>query len=88
MRLLETWWVTQGFVSSVGEVPVEHWVTMRDKGLLPDGTTPVERSKLIDGFMPKRNGLNDRTAGSAAMSCSTSSSRSGSLGRTAPRPRA
>ena len=32
---------------------VEHWVTMRDKGLLPDGTTLAERVKLIDGFMPK-----------------------------------
>ncbi len=26
---------------------------MRDEGLLPDGVTPVERGKLIDGFMPK-----------------------------------
>ena len=26
---------------------------MRDKGLLPDATTALERVKLIDGFMPK-----------------------------------
>ena len=47
---------------------------MRDRGLLPDGRTPVERAEVDrSGSCPRsRSGSSDRTARSAAMSCSTS----------------
>ncbi len=58
MEILEAFALTNSY-RAAGELAgcshhtVEHWVTMRDKGLLPDGVTPPERPKLIDGFMPK-----------------------------------
>ena len=58
MEILEAFALTNSY-RSAGELAgcshhtVEHWVTMRDQGLLPDGTTPPVRVKLIDGFMPK-----------------------------------
>ncbi len=36
---------------------------MRDKGLLPDATTALERVKLIDGFMPKIEEWVERSTG-------------------------
>ena len=62
MEILEAFALTNSY-RAAGELvgcshhTVEHWVTMRDKGLLPDGTTPPERVKLIDGFMPKNRGM-------------------------------
>ena len=58
MEILEAFALTNSY-RAAGELAgcshhtVEHWVTMRDKGLLPDGQSPVERPKLVDGFMPK-----------------------------------
>ena len=58
MEILEAFALTNSY-RAAGELvgcshhTVEHWVTMRARGLLPDGATPVERVKLIDGFMPK-----------------------------------
>lgn len=58
MEILEAFALTNSY-RAAGELAgcshhtVEHWVTMRDRGLLPDGVTPLERVKLIDGFMPK-----------------------------------
>jgi hypothetical protein len=58
MEILEAFALTNSY-RAAGELAgcshhtVEHWVTMRDKGLLPDGATRTERVKLIDGFMPK-----------------------------------
>ncbi|MCY7298429.1 MAG: IS21 family transposase [Ilumatobacteraceae bacterium] len=58
MEILEAFALTNSY-RAAGELAgcshhtVEHWVTMRDLGLLPDGATPLERVKLIDGFMPK-----------------------------------
>lgn len=42
---------------------VEHYVTMRDQGLLPDGDKPVERPRLTDGFMPKIEDSVERSGG-------------------------
>ena len=58
MEILEAFALTNSYRAAAALVgcshhTVEHWVTMRDLGLLPDGTTPLERVKLIDGFMPK-----------------------------------
>ncbi len=58
MEILEAFALTSSY-RAAGELAgcshhtVEHWVTMRDNGVLPDGVTPPERVKLIDGFMPK-----------------------------------
>jgi hypothetical protein len=58
MEILEAFALTNSY-RAAGELAgcshhtVEHWVTMRDNGLLPDGVTPLGRVKLIDGFMPK-----------------------------------
>ena len=58
MEILEAFALTNSY-RAAGELAgcshhtVEHWVTMRDQGLLPDGMTPLVRVKLIDGFMPK-----------------------------------
>ena len=58
MEILEAFALTNSY-RAAGELAgcshhtVEHYVTMRDNGLLPDGATPVVRVKLIDGFMPK-----------------------------------
>lgn len=58
MEILEAFALTNSY-RAAGELAgcshhtVEHWVTMRDRGLLPDGVKPPERPKLIDGFMPK-----------------------------------
>ena len=38
---------------------------MRDRGLLADGSAPVERPKLIDGFMPKIEEWVERSGGRA-----------------------
>ena len=57
---------------------------MRDQGLLPDGTTPVERVKLIDGFMPKIEEWVERSNGRVRGDVVFDKlSRSGSPGRTA-----
>ena len=58
MEILEAFALTNscraaGELAGCSHHTVEHWVTMRDKGLVPDGQSPVERAKLIDGFMPK-----------------------------------
>jgi len=42
---------------------IEHWVTMRDNGDLPEGVTPPERLRLIDGFMPKIEEWVERSGG-------------------------
>jgi transposase len=58
MEILEAFALTNSY-RAAGELAgcshhtVEHYVTLRDNGLLPDGATPVVRVKLIDGFMPK-----------------------------------
>lgn len=58
MEILEAFALTNSY-RAAGELAgcshhtVEHWVTMRDSGLLPDGLVPVARARLIDGFMPK-----------------------------------
>lgn len=58
MEVLEAFALTNSY-RAAGELAgcshqtVEHWVAMRDRGLLPDGVTPLERVQLIDGFMPK-----------------------------------
>jgi hypothetical protein len=58
MDILEAFALTNSY-RAAGELAgcshhtVEHWVTMRHRGLLGDGTTPVERVKLIDPFLPK-----------------------------------
>ena len=92
MEILEAFALTNSFraaaaLAGCSHHTVEHWVTMRDLGLLPDGTTPVVRVKLIDGFMPKIEEWversSGRTVGCVAMWCSTSSLCSGSPGRTA-----
>ena len=68
MEILEAFALTNSY-RAAGELAgcshhtVEHWVTMRDRGLLPDGVTPVERVKLIDGFMPKIEEWVDRSNG-------------------------
>jgi hypothetical protein len=58
MDILEAFALTNSYraaaaLAGCSHHTVEHWVTMRDLGLLPDGSTPLERVKLIDGFMPK-----------------------------------
>ena len=58
MEILEAFALTNsyraaGLLAGCSHHTVEHWVTMRDNGLLPDGVTPPERPKLIDAFMPK-----------------------------------
>ena len=68
MEILEAFALTNSY-RAAGELAgcshhtVEHWVTMRDQGLLPDGQTPVERPKLIDGFMPKIEEWVERSGG-------------------------
>ena len=68
MEILEAFALTNSY-RAAGELAgcshhtVEHWVTMRDRGLLPDGQTPVERPKLIDGFMPKIEEWVERSGG-------------------------
>ncbi len=58
MEILEEFALTNSY-RAAGELAgcshhtVEHWVTIRDLGLLPDGIAPLVRVKLIDGFMPK-----------------------------------
>jgi hypothetical protein len=58
MEILEAFALTNSY-RAAGELAgcshhtVEHYVALRDEGLLPDGHSPVERPKLIDGFMPK-----------------------------------
>ena len=87
MEILEAFALTNSY-RAAGELAgcshhtVEHWVTIRDLGLLPDGIAPLVRVKLIDGFCPRsRNGSNDPTEGTV-MSCSTSWSGSPRLDRT------
>jgi len=58
MEILEAFALTNSYraaseLAGCSHHTAEHWVTMRDKGLLPDGVTPPQRAKLIDGFMPK-----------------------------------
>ena len=58
MEILEAFALTNSYraaseLAGCSHHTVEHWVTMRDLGLLPEGLTPVVRAKLIDGFMPK-----------------------------------
>ena len=68
MEILEAFALTNSY-RAAGELAgcshhtVEHWVMMRDKGLLPDGIAPVERPKLIDGFMPKVEEWVERSGG-------------------------
>ena len=68
MEILEAFALTNSY-RAAGELAgcshhtVEHYVTMRDLGLLPDGVTPSERSKLIDGFMPKIEDWVERSKG-------------------------
>ena len=68
MEILEAFALTNSY-RAAGELAgcshhtVEFWVSMRDRGLLPDGTTPVERPKLIDGFMPKIEEWVERSGG-------------------------
>jgi transposase len=68
MEILEAFALTNSY-RAAGELAgcshhtVEHWVTMRDMGLLPDGVTLPERPKLIDGFMPKIEEWVDRSNG-------------------------
>lgn len=58
MEILEAFALTNSY-RAAGELAgcshhtVEHWVTIRDLGLLPDGIAPLVRVKLIDGFLPK-----------------------------------
>ncbi len=42
---------------------VEHYVALRDAGMLSNGLAPVERPKLIDGFLPKIEEWVDRSNG-------------------------
>jgi transposase len=58
MDILEAFALTNSYraaaaLAGCSHHTVEHWVTMRDRGLLLDGVIPHERVKLIDGFMPK-----------------------------------
>ena len=68
MEILEAFALTNSY-RAAGELAgcshhtVEHYVTMRDRGLLPDGQVPVERPKLIDGFMPKIEEWVERSGG-------------------------
>ena len=68
MEILEAFALTNSY-RAAGELAgcshhtVEHWVTMRDNGLLPDGVTPVERVKLIDGHMAKMEEWVERSHG-------------------------
>ena len=68
MEILEAFALTNSY-RAAGELAgcshhtVEYWVTVRDRGLLPDGQTPLERPKLIDGFMPKIEEWVERSGG-------------------------
>ena len=90
MEILEAFDLTGSFraaaeLAGCSHHTVEHYVTMRNQGRLPDGNDPVERDKLIDPFLPKRrSGWSGPTARSAVTSPSPSWSRSGSPARTAP----
>jgi len=68
MEILEAFALTNsyraaGVLAGCSHHTVEHWVTMRDNGLLPDGVRPPERVKLIDGFMPKIEEWVERSGG-------------------------
>ena len=68
MEILEAFALTNSYraagdLAGCSHHTVEHWVTMRDLGLLPDGVTPPERAKLIDGFMPKIEEWVERSGG-------------------------
>ena len=91
MEILEAFALTNSYraaaaLAGCSHHTVEHWVTMRDRGLLPDGDTPVERVKLIDGFMPKIEEWVERSNGRVRgdVVFLTSSSCSASPGRPAP----
>ena len=62
MEILEAFALTNSY-RAAGELAgcshhtVEHWVTMRDAGLLPDGVEPVERVKLIDRVHAQDRGM-------------------------------
>ena len=68
MEILEAFALTNSY-RAAGELAgcshhtVEHYAALRDQGLLPDGQTPVERPRLIDGFMPKIEEWVERSGG-------------------------
>jgi transposase len=68
MEILEAFALTNSY-RAAGELAgcshhtVEHYVTLRNRGLLADGETPAERPKLIDGFMPKIEEWVERSGG-------------------------
>ena len=68
MEILEAFDLTGSF-RAAGELAgcshhtVAHWVALRDQGLLPARLEPVERTKLIDPFMPKIEEWVERSKG-------------------------
>jgi hypothetical protein len=89
MEILEAFDLTGSFraagdLAGCSHHTVAHWVALRDQGLLPARLEPVERTKLIDPFMPRsRNGSSVRKARSGPTRRSNTCRRWGSRGRTA-----
>ena len=68
MNMLEAFDLTRSYRAAAEMVgcshhTVEHYVTLRDAGRLPDRLEVIERPKLIDGFLPKVEEWVDRSNG-------------------------
>ena len=68
MEILEAFDLTGSFraaaaLAGCSHHTVEHYVGLRDAGRLGDGNEPVERTKLIDPFLPKLEEWVERSRG-------------------------
>src|SRR3954452_5964492 len=68
MEILEAFDLTGSFraagqLAGCSHHTVEHYVVLREAGLLPIGVEPVERAKLIDPYLPKLEEWVERSRG-------------------------